>query len=66
MTLVPAAPGAATRAGFGPPCVPDQVLRNHSVGRTWSVAAVGPRFVTPMRIRMSSGAAFAYSTTTSK
>jgi hypothetical protein len=44
----------------------DHVLRNHSVGSTRSVAAAGPRFATVISIRMSSGAAFAYSTNTSK
>ena len=44
----------------------DQVLRNHSVGSTCSVAASGPRLCTVIRIRMSSGDALAYSTNTSK
>ena len=37
-----------------------------SCGRTCSAAASGPRFSTVTRIRMSSGAALAYSTVTSK
>ena len=44
----------------------DQVLRNHSVGSTCSGAASGPRLATVMRTSTSSGAAFAYSTKTSK
>ena len=40
----------------------DQVLRNHSVGRTCSGAASGPRFVAVMRTTRSVGLALAYST----
>ena len=38
------------------------VLRSHTVGSTWSIAGSGPRFVAVIRISISSGAAFAYST----
>ena len=44
----------------------DHVLRNHKVGKTRRAAACGPRFAIAMRIRMSSGLPFAYSTVTSK
>ena len=44
----------------------DQVLRNQSVGNTWSGAASGPRLTTVTTIRMSSAAALAYSMNTSK
>jgi hypothetical protein len=44
----------------------DQVLRNHSVGNTCRVAGSGPRLCTTTRSSMSSGVAFACSTTTSK
>src|SRR5262245_53729605 len=44
----------------------DQMLRNQIVGRTAIAAVVEPRLVTRRRIRMSSGSAFAYSTSTSK
>ena len=44
----------------------DQSFLNHSVGSRCSVAASGPRLAALTRIRMSSGAAFAYSTNTSK
>ena len=44
----------------------DQVLRNHKVGSTCSRAASGPRLWMLIRISTSSGAALAYSTTTSK
>ena len=43
-----------------------QVLRNQRCGSTCSAAACGPRLNASMRMQMSSGAAFAYSTTTSK
>ena len=46
--------------------VHDHVLRNHSVGSTWSGASPAPRLWTVMRQRMSSGASLAYSTSTSK
>src|SRR5262245_40342724 len=44
----------------------DQVLRNQSVGSTWSVAAFGPRFQALILMRSSSGPDLAYSTTMSK
>ena len=44
----------------------DHVLRNQSVGSTWSAAGSGPRLATVSRTRMSSGEALAYSTNTSK
>ena len=44
----------------------DQLLRNQSVGSTCSAAASGPRLAAVIWIRMSSGAALAYSTKTSK
>ena len=44
----------------------DQVLRNHSVGKTRSRAASGPRLCTVMRMSTSSGPSLAYSTNTSK
>ena len=60
-------PGRASRSdGFRSSSPQDQVLRNHSVGRTRSRAASGPRLCTVMRTRMSSGPSFAYSTNTSK
>src|SRR5215213_3784707 len=40
----------------------DHVLRYHSVGRRWRTAGSGPRFVTEIWTRMSSGEFFAYST----
>ena len=43
-----------------------QVFRNQIVGRMWSAAALGPRFVAVILMTMSSGDAFAYSTSTSK
>src|SRR5262245_42648315 len=42
------------------------VLRNHSVGRRCTIAASGPRFHTLIRIKISSGVAFAYSMKISK
>ena len=56
---------AAASAGRSLPCQ-DHSLRNHSVGRTCSSAASGPRLWTVIWIRMSSGDALAYSTNTSK
>ena len=44
----------------------DQVLRNQMVGNRSIAAGSGPRFDTLILIRMSSGEALAYSTTTSK
>ena len=44
----------------------DHVLRNHTVGRMWSGAASGPRLRASMRMQMSSGALFAYVSSTSK
>lgn len=52
--------------GFGWSSPQDQVFRNHSVGKTRTRAASGPRLCTVMRMRMSSGLSFAYSTKTSK
>ena len=43
-----------------------QVLRNHTCGRTCSGADSWLRLYTVMRISVSSGLAFAYSTKTSK
>ncbi len=57
---------ACSRRGRGAPSPQLHVFRNQSVGRTWSDAASFPRFATVIRIRMSSGPAFAYSTKTSK
>ena len=56
----------AAGAGRAPLPPHDHVLRNHTVGSTWSVAGSGPRFSTVIRTRMSSGEALAYSTNTSK
>ncbi len=59
------------RSIMGLPCPPSccaphaQVLRNHTVGRTWISAEAFERLVTVTRQRMSSGSALAYSTTTS-
>ena len=50
-------------SGTGPH---DQVLRNQSVGSRCSVAVSGPRLAIVRRIRMSFGAALAYSAKTSK
>ena len=44
----------------------DHVFRNHSVGSRCSAARSGPRLYAVMRTSKSSGAAFAYSTKTSK
>ncbi len=52
--------------GFGGSGHHAQVFRNQSVGSTWSVAGSGPRLAAVMRTSTSSGAAFAYSTKTSK
>ena len=61
------APVAVCRsAGRGASPPHDHVLRNQRVGRTCSVAASGPRFVTVIWISRSSGAPLAYSTSTSK
>ena len=43
-----------------------QMLRAQNCGTRCSTAASGPRLVTVTRISVSSGAAFAYSTVTSK
>src|SRR4029453_1844077 len=60
-------PGRTSRReGFRSSSPQDQVLRNHSVGKTRRRAASGPRLCTVMRTRMSSGPSFAYSTNTSK
>ena len=61
-------PASASRTtGSASGCAPQaQVLRNHSCGSTRSGAASGPRFSIVMRTARSSGAAFAYSTNTSK
>src|SRR5690348_15800791 len=61
-----APPGAAASEGLGESSPHDQVLRNHSVGSTCTVAASGPRLWTVTSRQRSSWAAFAYSTTTSK
>ena len=45
--------------GRDAPVFHDQVLRNHSVGSTSSVASSAPWFSTTMRIRTSVGEAFA-------
>ncbi len=58
--------GRARSTGRAVPGFHDQVLRAQSCGSTCSRAASGPRFSTVIRIRMSSGAALAYSTVTSK
>src|SRR5215469_4222227 len=42
----------------------DQVLRNQAVGRTCSCASSGPALVTSIVIKMSSGPALAYRTST--
>jgi hypothetical protein len=61
---------ASRIAGFGMsssiPPFHDQVFRNQSVRRTCNGAGAGPRLCAVIRTRMSSGAAFAYSTKTSK
>src|SRR3954453_10340880 len=60
-------PGSTSvSAGRGPPLPQDQVLRNQAVGRTCSVAASGPRLLTVISTRRSSGVPFPYSTSTSK
>src|SRR4029450_8175848 len=51
----------AVREGLGEPARQDQVLRNQIVGRTWSGAGSGPRLWAVIWMRMSSGAALAYS-----
>ena len=60
------APPGALRRGLGTPKSQSQVLRNHRVGSRWSAAGSGPRLTAMTRTRMSSVAAFAYSTVTSK
>src|ERR1700675_300222 len=61
------APGPASHSeGLRSSPPHDHVLQNHSVGRTRSRAASGPRLCTEIRTRMSSGPALAYSTNTSK
>ena len=52
--------------GVGSNGAHDHVLRNHRVGSTWSGASSGPRLWTVIRHTRSSGAALAYSTSTSK
>jgi hypothetical protein len=62
-------PAGATRtrnAGFCGSGHHIQKLRNHRLGNSSSAAASGPRLATATRIRMSCGAAFAYSTNPSK
>src|SRR5215467_13718196 len=59
MTRVPLGPSSSRREGFGGSAHQLQVLRNQSVGRTWSLEASGPWFATVMRMQRSSGAAFA-------
>jgi hypothetical protein len=59
-------PGLCGKEGFGWSGHHIQVLRNHRVGSTARLAVFGPRLATLIRIRMSVGAAFAYSTKTSK
>src|SRR5277367_4280573 len=54
------------RDGLGVPGHHVQVLRNHRVGRTCNVAGSGPRLLTLIWIRRSSGFCLAYSTKTSK
>jgi hypothetical protein len=44
----------------------DHVFRNHRVGKTWRTAASSPRLATVIRMTVSSGPAFKYSTKTSK
>jgi len=43
-----------------------QILRNQRVGNTWITLSSGPRLYTLISISKSVGAAFAYSTKTSK
>ena len=50
----------------GRTCPTPTSLRNQRVGSRWSVAGSGPRLVAVMRMKMSSGAALAYSTMMSK
>src|SRR5271157_623517 len=52
--------------GLGVPGHHVQVLRNHRVGRTSILAASGPRLLTLIWMRTSSGDCLAYSTNTSK
>ncbi len=56
----------AISSGFGVPCFHDHVLRAQSCGSRVRSAASGPRLVAVTRIRMSSGAALAYSIATSQ
>ena len=65
-TAPPAASGAARSDGRAASCPHAHVFRNQTVGSRWIGAGPGPRLVAVTRIRMSSGAAFAYSTVTSK
>ena len=57
---------ARVSRGLGRSPPQDHVLRNHSVGSTCTLASRDDRLCTVMRHMMSSGAAFAYSTSTSK
>src|SRR5215469_16810688 len=57
---------ASVRDGFGSPGHHVQRLRNHSVGNTWITLSSGPRLHRVISINKSVGAAFAYSTKTSK
>ena len=52
--------GRAARASSPAPQL--QLLRNHSVGSRWMVAAAAERLATVRRMQMSSGPALAYST----
>ena len=61
-TAITAGP-AARSVPFSPPI--HQVLRNHSDGSRWIVAASALRLATVMRTSMSSGSRLAYSTSTS-
>src|SRR5208337_4088826 len=59
-------PEICFRDGLGVPGHHVQMLRNHRVGRTSILAASGPRLLTLIWMRMSSGDCLAYSVKTSK
>ena len=66
MTPCPASGRTCFRRGLALFPSQDQQFRNQIVGSKRIRAASGPRLLTVMRTRMSSGVLFAYSTTTSK
>src|SRR6516225_5702273 len=66
MVLAPVPFDASVRDGFGSSGHHVQMLRNHRVGNTWITLSSGPRLHMLISISKSVGAAFAYSTKTSK